>query len=96
MVVSESMIIDWSWPLIGSLTYLIIGSSLIGVGLLLAMIRAGDVSRVSALFFLVPPMAAGLAWFVLDEDMPPVAWVGMLLSAVGVFMATTNRKVASA
>ena len=92
MVVSESMTIAWSWPLIGSLTYLIIGNSLIGVGLLLAMIRAGDVSRVSALFYLVPPMAATFAWLILDEDMPPVAWLGMLLSAIGVFLATKNRK----
>ncbi len=95
MVISESMTIVWSWPLIGSLTYLIIGSSLIGVGLLLAMIRAGDVSRVSALFFLVPPMAAAFAWLVLDEEMPPVAWLGMLFSAIGVFLATKNKTVKS-
>jgi drug/metabolite transporter (DMT)-like permease len=94
MLVSETMIITWSWPLLGSLTYLIIGSSLIGVGLLLAMIRAGDVTRVSALFYLVPPLAAAFAWLVLDEAMPPVAWPGMVLSAIGVFMATRNRKIA--
>ena len=95
MLVSETMMIEWSWPLLGSLTYLIIGSSLIGVGLLLAMIRAGDVARVSALFYLVPPLAAAFAWLVLDEAMPPVAWLGMVISAIGVFMATRNRKVAS-
>ena len=95
MLVSETMIIAWSWPLLGSLTYLIIGSSLIGVGLLLAMIRAGDVARVSVLFYLVAPVAAAFAWLVLDEAMPLVGWLGMVLSAIGVFMATRNRKVAS-
>lgn len=91
MVAFESMNITWSWPLIGSLSYLIIASSLIAVGLLLAMIRAGDVSRVSALFFLVPPIAATFAWLVLDEVMPAIAWFGMLVSGIGVFLATRSR-----
>lgn len=92
MVATETMTVNWSWPLIGALAYLIIGSSLIGVGLLLAMIRAGDVSRVSALFFLVPPMAAAIAWIVLDEVMPPAAWLGMVIAGLGVFMATSRRR----
>ncbi|WP_282604643.1 DMT family transporter [Pelagibius sp. Alg239-R121] len=92
-VAFETMHITWSWQLAVSLAYLIIGSSLIAVGLLLAMIRAGDVSRVSALFFLVPPLAAAVAWLVLDEVMPPVAWLGMGIAGAGVFMATTPKKV---
>lgn len=94
-VAFESVTIEWSWQLAGSLTYLIIGSSLIGVGLLLAMIRAGDVSRVSALFFLVPPMAAAAAWLVLDEVMPPVAWLGMLIAGAGVVLATSPKRAAA-
>ncbi len=88
----ESMQILWSWQLAVTLAYLIVGSSLIAVGLLLAMIRAGDVSRVSALFFLVPPMAAAVAWLVLDEVMPPAAWAGMVIAGLGVFLATSPKK----
>ncbi len=91
MIAFESMTIDWTWQLAGSLAYLIVASSLIAVGLLLAMIRAGEVSKVSALFFLVPPMAAVAAWVVLDEVMPPLAWVGMIVAGLGVFMATTRK-----
>ena len=93
MLAFETMDIVWTWQLVGSLTYLIVASSLIAVGLLLAMIRAGEVSRVSALFFLVPPMAAMVAWIVLDEVMPPLAWVGMVIAGLGVFLATTTRKL---
>ena len=56
--------------------------------LLLMMIRRGEVSRVSALFFLVPPMAAVIGWLLLDEAMPPLAWVGLALAAAGVALAT--------
>ena len=52
------------------------------------MIRRGEVSRVSALFFLVPPMAALIGWLLLDEQMPPLAWVGLGLAAAGVALAT--------
>lgn len=93
MVAFENMEIVWTWQLVGSLVYLIIASSLIAIGLLLAMIRAGEVSRVSALFFLVPPMAAAVAWVVLDEIMPPLAWLGMVVAGLGVFMATTQKRV---
>ena len=95
MVAFETMEIAWTWQLVGSLVYLIIASSLIAIGLLLAMIRAGEVSKVSALFFLVPPMAAAVAWMVLDEIMPPLAWGGMVVAGLGVFMATTKKQAAA-
>ena len=82
---------EWSGAFIAALAYLVIGNSLIAVGLLLAMIRAGDVSRVSALFFLVPPLAAMVAWIMLGEVMPPIAWLGLAAASLGVYLAT--RKV---
>ncbi|NKB52792.1 MAG: EamA family transporter [Rhizobiaceae bacterium] len=90
MLLLETMQVTWTWEFSIALSYLVIGNSVIAVGLLLAMIRAGDVSRVSALFFLVPPLAALLAWLLLGEIMPPVAWIGMIVAAFGVYLATQN------
>lgn len=84
----ETPQVDWTWNFVAALAYLVIGNSLIAVGLLLAMIRAGEVSKVSALLFLVPPLAALIAWFMLGEVMPLLAWVGLVLAGIGVFMAT--------
>ena len=86
----ETFQINWTWEFSLALSYLVIGNSVIAVGLLLAMIRAGDVSRVSALFFLVPPLAALLAWLLLGEIMPPIAWAGMVIAAFGVYLATRS------
>ena len=80
----EAMAVDWTADFVASLAYLVIGNSLIAITLLLAMIRHGEASRVSALFFLVPPGAALIAWAVIGEAMPAVAWAGMALAAVGV------------
>ena len=84
----ETPDVNWTWSFAGALAYLVIGNSLIAVGLLLAMIRAGQVSKVSALLFLVPPLAALMAWVVLDEIMPPIAWLGLIMAGTGVFLAT--------
>lgn len=85
--VTEGMQADWSPELFGVLAYLIIGNSLIAITLLLAMIRAGEVARVSALFYLVPPLSALFAWPLLGEAMPPLAWAGMALAGIGVTLA---------
>lgn len=80
--------IDWTWQFGAAMFYLVVGNSILAIGLLLALIRAGDVSSVSSLFFLVPPLAALLAYFLLGEVMPPMAWVGMVVAAGGVWLAT--------
>lgn len=84
----ETRTVVWTAELFAALAYLVIGNSVIAVGLLLAMIRAGEVSRVSALLYLVPPIAALIAWLLLGEVMPLLAWPGMALAAAGVYMAT--------
>ncbi len=65
-----------------------IGNSIIAISLLLYLIRAGEVSRVSALLFLVPPAASLIAWAVLGEEMPLLAWLGMGVAGAGVLMAS--------
>lgn len=82
--------VTWTPSFAIALAYLVICNSLIALTLLLMMIRRGEVSRVSALFFLVPPMAAIIGWVLLGEQMPPLAWVGLALAALGVALVT-NR-----
>jgi drug/metabolite transporter (DMT)-like permease len=83
----ENLSITWSVPFVLALGYLVIGNSIIAMSLLLAMIRAGEVSRVSSLFYLVPPLSALIAWPVLGEAMPMLGWLGFALAAVGVLLA---------
>ena len=86
-LVTEGMQADWTPELFSVLAYLVIGNSLVAITLLLAMIRAGEVARVSALFYLVPPLSALFAWPLLGEAMPPLAWAGMALAGAGVTLA---------
>ncbi len=78
--------------LIWSLAYLVLANSIVAITLLLAMLRAGEASRVSALFFLVPPLTALLAWVVLGETLPLAGWIGLGVSAAGVAIVTLERR----
>lgn len=84
----EPMSITVTTPFMLALTYLVLGNSLLAISLLLMMIRRGEATRVSALFFLVPPVSALIAWLVLDEFMSNIAWLGMAVAVVGVWLAT--------
>lgn len=84
----EPMQINVTGPFVFALAYLVFANSLLAISLLLMMIRNGEATRVSALFFLVPPTSALIAWLVLDERMASLAWLGMAVAAVGVWLAT--------
>lgn len=90
----EPMRVQWTAGLFGSLAYLVIGNSLVAITLLLAMIRHGEASRVSALFFLVPPVTAVIAFAVLGEAIPAMAWPGMAIAAAGLFLVMRRRSSA--
>lgn len=88
----EPMRLNLTPNLIGVLAYLVLGNSIVAITLLLAMLRVGEASRVSALFFLVPPLTALLAWGVLGEALPPAGWAGLAVSAAGVAIVTLERR----
>ncbi len=87
---TERFEVSWSGQFTLVLAYLVIGNSLLAMTLLLAMIRAGAVARVSALFYLVPPLTALFARPLLGEVMPPMGWAGMALAALGVALVSRS------
>ncbi|MCT9117443.1 DMT family transporter [Cupriavidus gilardii] len=87
----EPMRVQWTPALFGSLTYLVVANSIVAMTLLLAMVRHGEASRVSALFFLVPPTTALIAWAVLGETIPLAAWPGMAIAAAGLYLVMRRR-----
>lgn len=91
-LLTESQSISWDAEFIAVMAYLVIGNSLLAMSLLLAMIRVGEVSRVSALFYLVPAMSALFAWPLLGEAMPAMAWLGLGLAGAGVAMVSRKAK----
>jgi drug/metabolite transporter (DMT)-like permease len=87
--------IDWQPALVVALLWSIVVLSFGAVSLLLWLIAKGAASRVSTLFFLVPPTTALMAWLLFDERLPPLALAGMVVAALGVALVNLPAARAS-
>jgi len=74
--------------LVFAMAWLVLVLSLGAIFLLMAMIRQGEMAKVSSLFYLVPAVTAIIAWILFDEMLTTVQLVGMAITTLGVGMAT--------
>ena len=56
--------------------------------ILMYLIKIGTASKTSNLFFLVPPTTAIMAWLVLNEEILINDIIGLIIAALGVYIAT--------
>ena len=91
-LIFEDGVIHWTPAFIASLAYVAVFLSLISMILLTVMIRRGEATRMTSLFFLVPPGATALAYFVLDEPVGPLALAGMAVAVVGVALVMAPER----
>lgn len=73
-----------------ALAWSVVALSIGAISLLMLLIRHGDVSRVSGLIFLVPGVAAAMAFVLFGETLTPVQIIGMAVCA-GAVMLVTGR-----
>lgn len=71
-----------------AMAWLVLVLSIGAVFLLMVMIRQGEMSKVSSLFYLVPIVTAIMAWILFGESLTVVQMIGMAITTVGVGMAT--------
>jgi drug/metabolite transporter (DMT)-like permease len=89
---TETMAVDWHPELVIALGYLVVANSIISIGLYIALLQRGDATRISALMYLVPPLAMFLAWAILGEAVTALALAGFALSAAGVYMVSRQAR----
>ncbi len=70
-----------------AMAWLVLVLSIGAVFLLMVMIRQGEMSKVSSLFYLVPIVTAIMAWILFGESLTVVQMIGMAITTVGVGMA---------
>lgn len=84
----EPMRIEWNLTMALVLAWSVLVLSLGGISLYLAMLRRGEVSRVSAYLYLVPALVAVEAWILLGEALTAVQLAGMAVTILGVGLAS--------
>jgi drug/metabolite transporter (DMT)-like permease len=78
---------DGSVPLLAALAWAVVGLSVGGISIMLALLRRGAASRVAPLLYLSPPVAALIAWGAFGEALAGVQLAGMVLAVAGAFAA---------
>ncbi len=78
-----------------AMAWLVLVLSIGAVFLLMIMIRDGEVSKVSSLFYLVPAATAIIAWILFGEELSIIQIAGMALATVGVGLATARGRAPS-
>ena len=68
----------------GALAWSVLGLTLGGSSLLYLLIQRGAATRVTSLFYLVPPTTALMAWGLFAEAITPLTVAGIALTAIGV------------
>jgi drug/metabolite transporter (DMT)-like permease len=90
MLLLEEGRMDLTLPLLGALAWAVFGLSIGAIGLLLFLIRRGAVVGVATLLYLVPPVAALMAFGLFGETLSLIQLAGMALAALGVAVASRS------
>ena len=87
-VLAESGRFDASSPALwGALAWAVLGLSVGGISILLALLKRGAASKVAPLLYLSPPVAALMALALFGEAIGGLQLVGMVLAVAGAFAA---------
>ncbi len=78
---------DGSLAVWAGLLWAVFGLSVGAISLLMLLIRRGAIAGVASLFYLVPPVSAGMAFLLFGERLTLVQVAGMLVAAAGVAIA---------
>ena len=89
-VVSGETHIEWSGKFIASFIWLIAVLSVGAILLLLWLLNTGSAASVSSLFYLVPPATAIEAFFLFGEKVNTQGFLGIGVTALGVWLVFSN------
>jgi drug/metabolite transporter (DMT)-like permease len=77
----EDARVDWSWSLAGSIVFLVIGASILGVNALHILMRRGKAARVASLIYLTPLFAVVLELALFAVVPSKLSLSGMVITA---------------
>jgi drug/metabolite transporter (DMT)-like permease len=87
----ESPFINFTPNFLLAMGWQIIAVSFGAFTILMFLIKIGSASKTSALFFLIPPVAAVMAWLFVEETLTIFDSVGLAIASLGVYIATRKE-----
>ena len=88
----EGAPVIWSWPLAGTIVFLVIGASILGVNALHTLMRRGQAARVASLIYLTPVFAVALELAIFGVVPSSLSALGIAITLIGVALATWRER----
>ena len=92
----EGAKVQWSWPLLGAIAFLVIGASILAVNALHTLMRHGEATRVTSMMYLPPIFAVAMEYLVFNVVPTTISVVGIAVTSVGVAMAMHRARAPTA
>ncbi len=89
--VVEGFKVNWAWPMIGAIVFLVIGASILAVNALHTLMRHGEATRVTSLVYLTPIFAVVLEMALFKVVPSMLSVVGIAVTCAGVAMVAWKR-----
>ncbi|MDB5812565.1 MAG: hypothetical protein JWN94_4687 [Betaproteobacteria bacterium] len=87
----EGFRITWAWPMFGAIVFLVICASILAVSALHTLMRHGEATRVTSLFYLTPVFAVVLEFALFDVVPSAVSILGIVITCAGVALVAWKR-----
>jgi len=89
----EEIHITWNGEFIIALLYMAVGVSIGALSLLYIMIKKGEVSKVSSIFYLVPVSAAIVSYFLLGDKIEFSEIIGIITIIIGIILINKREGI---
>jgi len=80
----EGFAVNWAWPMLGSIVFLVIGASILAVSALHTLMRRGQATRVTSLLYLTPIFAVALELAMFGVLPSALSLIGIAVTCLGV------------
>ncbi|HEV2609305.1 MAG TPA: DMT family transporter [Noviherbaspirillum sp.] len=90
--INEGMAVRWSWPLVLSILFLVVLASILAVNALHVLMRRGQATKVTSLFFLTPIVAVLLEWMMFGVVPTLFSIAGIAVTCAGVALVSGIRR----
>ncbi len=82
----------WSWPLLGSIVFLVVLASILGVNALHTLMRRGEATRVTSMMYLPPIFAVAMEYLAFGVVPTSISIAGIIITSLGVAMVMARKK----
>jgi drug/metabolite transporter (DMT)-like permease len=87
----EGFRIEWAWPMFAAIVFLVILASILAVSALHTLMRHGEATRVTSLFYLTPVFTVVLEFALFKVVPSTVSMLGIAITCAGVALVAWKR-----